>query len=110
MEVSYSGGREIIREVFLLRDIPKEFITITMTSLSESSFKQYDCALKKWWMFCKDKSFYDAKVANIIKFLIKEFNNGASYGSLNGMRSAISLILGPEVGQNEIIKRFFKGL
>lgn len=26
------------------------------------------------------------------------------------MRSAISLIIGPEIGQNEIIKRFFKGL
>lgn len=83
-----------------------------MASLSESSFKQYNCALKKWWIFCKDKglSFYNAEVADIIKFLTVEFDNGASYGSLNGMRSAISLILGSEVGQNEIIKRFFRGL
>ncbi|XP_024879664.1 uncharacterized protein LOC112459668 isoform X1 [Temnothorax curvispinosus] len=83
-----------------------------MASLSESTFKQYNCALKKWWIFCKDKSlsFYDAEVADIVKFLTIEFDNGASYGSLNGMRSAISLILGSEVGQNEVIKRFFKGL
>ncbi|XP_072757731.1 uncharacterized protein [Anoplolepis gracilipes] len=80
--------------------------------LSESSLKQYDCSLKKWWRYCKEKNkyFYETEITDIIKFLTEEFNKGASYGSLNNMRSAISLILGPEVGQNELIKRFFKGL
>lgn len=45
-----------------------------------------------------------------MEFLTDEFNKGASYGSLNGSRSAISLILDPEIGQNEMIKRFFRGI
>lgn len=83
-----------------------------MSSLSESSLKQYDCSLKKWWAFCKGRnlSFYETGVTDIIRFLTNEFDKGASYGSLNSMRLAISLILGPEIGQDEVIQRFFKGL
>jgi len=68
--------------------------------------------LKKWWLFCKDKklSFYEAEITDIIRFLTEKHDRGASYGSLNSMRSAISLILGPEIGKNEIIQRFFKGI
>lgn len=83
-----------------------------MSSLSASSLKQYDCYLKKWWKFCRNTklSIHNAKISDIIKFLTDEYKKGASYGSLNSMRSAVSLILGADVGQNEIIKRFFKGL
>lgn len=38
------------------------------------------------------------------------YNKGFKYGSLNSCRSAISLLIGPEVGSNELIKRFFKGV
>lgn len=85
---------------------------ITIASLSESSLKQYDCSWKKWWKFCKEReiSFYKTEITKVIKFLTAEFDKGASYSSLNCMRSAISVILGPEIGQNEFLKRFFKGL
>lgn len=87
-------------------------ISIAVSSLSEPSLKQYNCSLKKWWRFCRDTnvSVLSARSSDIIKFLTKEYENGTSYGSLNGSRSAISLILGPEIGQNEVIKRFFKGI
>lgn len=55
-------------------------------------------------------SIYKARITDIIKFLTVEFEKGLSYGSLNSLRSAISLILGQDLGQNEIVKRFFKGL
>lgn len=112
MEVSYPGGRKIIRGAFLLKDIPEEAIEISLSSLSESSLKQYDCSLKKWWRFCKNSNLpcYEAEITQVIKFLTEEFGKGASYGSLNGMRSAISLIVGPIIGQDERIRRFFKGL
>lgn len=38
------------------------------------------------------------------------YKKGYKYGSLNSCRSAISLIIGPEIGSNELIKRFFKGV
>jgi len=51
-------------------------------------------------MFCKNKnlSYYEAGITHVIKFLTEEFEKGASYRSLNGMRSVISLILGPVIG------------
>lgn len=96
----------------MLKGIPEESVKISMASLSESSVKQYDCSWKKWWRFCKEKEiyFYNAGITDIIKFLTEEFNKGASYGSLSCIRSAISFVLGPEIGQNEIVKRFFEGL
>lgn len=74
--------------------------------------KQYNSALRKWWTFCKDNelSIYEARTTDVIKFLTVEFEKGMSYGSFNSLRSAISLILGQDLGQNEMVKRFFRGL
>ncbi|KYN16683.1 hypothetical protein ALC57_11049 [Trachymyrmex cornetzi] len=81
-----------------------------MASLSESSLKQYDSSLRKWWFFCKSRelSLYKVEIADIIKFLTLQFDRGASYGSLNCIRSAISLIAGTEIGRNESVMRFFR--
>lgn len=46
----------------------------------------------------------------ILLFLTDKFQNGASYGTLNSMRSAISLISPGDVGNNPLISRFFKGI
>lgn len=42
-------------------------------------------------------------------FLSEKFKNGASYGTLNTYRSAISLISDNKIGDNELIRRFLKG-
>ncbi|XP_011702715.1 PREDICTED: uncharacterized protein LOC105458844, partial [Wasmannia auropunctata] len=112
LEDTYPGSREVIREAFRIKGIPEESIKIFISSLSESSLKQYDASLRKWWLFCTTRRLplYRVEVLNIIKFLTLEYEKGASYGSLNCTRSAISLISGPEIGKNEIIRRFFKGL
>ncbi|XP_018377926.1 PREDICTED: uncharacterized protein LOC108770722 [Trachymyrmex cornetzi] len=112
LEDAYPGGRKIIREAFLINGIPEEAIKISMASLSESSLKQYDSSLRKWWFFCKSRelSLYKVKIADIIKFLTLQFDRGASYGSLNCIRSAISLIAGTEIGRNESVMRFFRGI
>ena len=93
-----------------MKGIPEESVTIAISSLTESSLKQYNSSIKKWWLFCKKigLDIYDIKVADIIKFLTEEFHKGASYGTLNCTRSAI--IVGPEISQDEILKRFFRGL
>lgn len=39
-----------------------------------------------------------------------KFEEGAAYGSLNSMRSAISLISRGNIGQSKYISRFFKGI
>lgn len=38
------------------------------------------------------------------------YNEGAQYGTLNSYRSALALILGDKISDNQYIKRFFKGV
>lgn len=53
---------------------------------------------------------YQPEEINVIEFLAKRFEDGAAYGSLNSMRSAISLISGGYIGQSKSMSRFFKGI
>lgn len=101
-----------MREAFQLRDIPKDSMDLMFASLRSSSWKQYECALRKWWKFCNRKNLspYDASVKNVITCLTEEYYNGASHGSLNSLRSAVSLIVGPHIGQDQSVKRLFKGV
>ncbi|XP_026318671.1 uncharacterized protein LOC113229329 [Hyposmocoma kahamanoa] len=79
-----------------------------LNSLANNSMKQYDTALKSWWYFCEQQKIspYEAPVPNILTFLNEKFNNGA----INSTRSALSLIIGQQVGNDERIKRFIKGV
>lgn len=82
-----------------------------LASIKETSFKQYNSVWKKWWNFCqyqKFNVFYDC-VPNVLDFLSFLLDKGASYGSLNAARSAISMLLGSHVGENSEIRRFLKG-
>lgn len=112
MEIAYPGGREIIRESYRLKNIPEEAHNIFILSLSESSWKQYEIALKKWWTYCCDlgMNYLNPTVHQVISFLTKEFNNGAAYGTLNSYRSALALLAGSSLGQDDDVKRFFKGV
>lgn len=95
------------------RDVPVEAIDIMISSLSESSIKQYDSCLKKWWIFCRNDKInpYSGSIAEVLKFLSEEFQGKkASFGLLNSCRSAIALLRGPEVGEDVKIRRFFRGV
>lgn len=89
-----------------------ESIEILIASLSESSLRQYDSSLKKWWNFCKKEEIdpFLGSINNLLSFLTEEFKKKASLSSLNCYRSAISLIVGPELGKDEKVQRFFKGV
>lgn len=83
-----------------------------LASLRSSSIKQYDSALRKWWLFCSERncSSFENSIENVLLLPTIEYNKGASYGSLSCLRSAISLVLGPHVGQDPRVKRLFKGV
>lgn len=101
-----------IREAFLKKEIPEESIEIMLASLSNSTLKQYGCALSQWRDFAtKEKiDFYDVNVKTVLKFLAERFNLGASYGTLNSCRSALSLISKEKIGEHPHITRFMKGI
>ncbi|VEN55552.1 unnamed protein product [Callosobruchus maculatus] len=82
------------------------------SSIAPSTIKQYNCSLKAWWKFSKFNNIdtYGASSKQVLSFLNEEFQKGASYSSLNCSRSALSLILSPNVGTDCDIKRFFRGV
>lgn len=94
------------------RGTPRSALDIMLNSLANKTYKQYDCALKSWWQFCSKFQLnpYQVSVPYILKFLSERFEAGASYGSLNTARSAIALIMGPKLGADDRVKRFFKGV
>lgn len=111
MESAYPGCREAIRTAFLLKKCPEESIDIILASLANSTIKQYNTALKKWWSFCcqlKINPFY-SEISDVAKFLALEFKGGAAEGTLNSYRSAISLIQESAIGEDATLKRLFKG-
>lgn len=94
------------------RNIPEEAIEISISSLTDSSIKQYGNGLKLWWEFCSQHKWncFDLNVPNILCFLSSLYNRGMSYSSLNTIRSSLALIISPRVGEDYQIKRFFKGV
>uniref|UniRef100_A0A1Y1LDW4 Tyr recombinase domain-containing protein n=1 Tax=Photinus pyralis TaxID=7054 RepID=A0A1Y1LDW4_PHOPY len=87
-------------------------VEVSLASLTKSSISQYNHGLKLWWDFCVGNKFdpFILNFNNILSFLSDLFNRGFSYSNLNTVRSALSLILSPEVGSDARIKRFFRGV
>lgn len=111
-EPSYTGCGDLIRRAFLRKNMTLPSANIIVASLSDSSLRQYDICYKKWIIFCKNNNLcvFEKTIPKIIQFLTEAFQSGSNYGTLNSYRSALSLILGSEIGQNGCVARFFKGV
>lgn len=83
-----------------------------MASLSDNSYKQYDVALRKWFEFSvrNNGNPYEASIPTVLYFLAEMFNRGSQYSTLNSYRSALTLILGPYMANDDRMSRFFKGI
>lgn len=83
-----------------------------LSSLAENSLKQYNCAYKKWWQFCLDNNIhcFDCNIPIILKFFTDQYKLGASYSTLNTIRSALALILGKRFSEDDRVSRFLKGV
>lgn len=83
-----------------------------LASISDNTMKQYSGTYKLWWSYCSKNAIkpFDASLSAVISFLVDHFNKGASYGTLNSHRSALSLLLGNNVGSDERVKRLLKAI
>lgn len=83
-----------------------------LASVSENTLKQYTVTFRLWWQFCTNLNVavFEASSSMIITFLVDQYNKGASYGTINSHRSALSLLLGSNVGSDEQVKRLLKGI
>lgn len=82
-----------------------------LASLNGNTLKQYNSAYKKWWQYCKQNNVdcYNNNVPFTLAFLTLQFKTGASYSTLNTIKSALSLILGKKFSKDERVSRFLKG-
>ncbi|KAI8431183.1 hypothetical protein MSG28_001221 [Choristoneura fumiferana] len=106
------GVREVIREAFLKKSLQDSTIDIMIKSLSNSTLQQYNTAYKQWVQFCNTNKidWSETTTPVLLGFLTQLFEKGASYGTLNSTRSALSLIFGKQLCNNDYITRFFKGI
>ncbi|XP_043481179.1 uncharacterized protein LOC122512464 isoform X1 [Leptopilina heterotoma] len=111
VENAYPGCERVIKQAFQMKQVSAETADVMFSSLTNSTKKQYDCGLKKWWEFCSLENIdpFRGSIQNILSFLTNEYKNGMSYGSLNSFRSAIALIYGTNLAEDDRVKRFFKG-
>lgn len=95
-----------------MNETPTESTDIIISSLSDSSLRQYNTGLKKWWRFCgvNQSDPYRITVPMVLRFLAIQYKDGASYGTLNCFRSAIGKIHGSSLADDSRIKSFFKGV
>lgn len=101
-----------MRRAFQLKNAPEAGIPIIIASLSESTRKQYNTTYKKWWEFCNitGTKIFQPTVKEVLEFLQKEFENGASYTTENTHRSALALLFSLPEEDEKLIKRFLKGV
>ena len=95
-----------------MKGVPAEAVDIVLSSLAPSTRKQYESALKHWFVFCsnhEDCDFFTPTRTSVLKFLAQKFNDGASYGTLNNFRSAISMLSQNKIGEDPMICKFLKG-
>lgn len=84
-----------------------------LASLAQNTAQQYSCTYKLWWSYCNNLNLnpYDTcSEPEVLSFLTNLYNQGAAYGTLNSHRSALSLLLNCDFGNNKLISRFFKGV
>lgn len=83
-----------------------------LSSLSQNTKSQYASSLKLWWNYCNGKGIdaLEVQTHDVLDFLAECLQKGSSYGTLNNHRSALSLISKNNLTQDDLIKRFFKGV
>lgn len=83
-----------------------------LSSVTYSTWKQYDSALRRWWNFQKDRDRnpFHVTVPSILEFLTHWYSRGASHGTLNSARSAIAFLAPPGLAEDYRIRRLFKGI
>ncbi|XP_066590809.1 uncharacterized protein [Prorops nasuta] len=112
VERPYPGGRQVIWQAMEKQGVPQDTMEIMISSICNATLKNYDIPLRKWWKFCGDHTIdvFEPNIASIILFLTNEYKKGLSYSSLNGIRSALSLIIAEDIAQDHRMKRFFQGI
>lgn len=93
-------------------NLPKDSIDIFISSITDSTLKQYNSIWKRWWQFCmgKNQNPFNDSIILIVEFLTFLYQQDASFSVINTARSALALIIPKEIGNDPRIRRFCKGI
>ena len=88
---------------------------VTDILVSSSTQRQCQTYINKWFEFPagRDCDPFTPDVAIILEFMAKYYNEGASYSTINTIRSALSTFItieGHPVGSVNIVRRFVRGI
>lgn len=74
--------------------------------------KQYQKPLKDWMAFCIRNGYtaLDPEIPHVLAWLTEKYDEGASYGTINTARSALSLVCGSRVSKDPTISRLLRGI
>jgi hypothetical protein len=94
------------------RGISPASAEIMLASITESTLRQYQSALNAWCEYCtlNNIDVYSGSIPNIIAFLTYKFHSGSSYSTVNSIKSALALIIGPRLSEDDRVKRFLRGV
>ncbi|XP_038059669.1 uncharacterized protein LOC119730724 isoform X1 [Patiria miniata] len=111
-----TGRMEVIRANLSSEGLSQTVSATILASWRPQSNAQYNSAWRRWASWCLQRKLdpVHTPVADFLEFLQQLFDEGLSYRTINGYRSAISsahcLIDNLPMGQHRLVKRFFKGI
>lgn len=110
-QTEYPGCCEALRLALSRRGTPELALNSTIAT-HKNTIAQYNVTFKIWWSFCKGNNLntFTYSLHSVLLFMAEQFNKGSAYDTINSHCSALSLLLGGEVGADEQIKRLLRGV
>lgn len=92
------------------RNLSADSFNLYLSSISNSTFKQYNSSWRKWWNFTLTRNFepYHPSEELLLEFFTAQSSAEASYSSLNTDRAALLFAFDVDVSKNFLFKRLFK--
>ncbi|XP_064214927.1 uncharacterized protein LOC135267109 [Tribolium castaneum] len=109
----YVDGRDCLRKAYQQRGLPEEAIDTMIRSISHTTLRQYQTTYKLWWDYCTQTNtdYFNATPHQVIQFLQQLLvTKSHNYGTFNSHRSALSLLLSGNIGNDSDLKRYLKGI
>ncbi|XP_043472731.1 uncharacterized protein LOC122505285 [Leptopilina heterotoma] len=94
------------------RGASEEAADVLLASISEGTLKQYEKPIESWWYYTQEHrlQIHECSTSSALDFFTEIFHSGISYSTLNIYRAAISLLTANQLGKDNIVSRYFKGV
>lgn len=105
-----------VRRSYRAERLSEGVMGIIRKSWRDSTESSYSSAWRQWDSWCAERCTdpISAPLAEVLEFLLLQFEEGKQYRTINTIRSAISMtheeVDGTRIGQHPLVSRFLKGV